>query len=345
MFQPDSIEYYQAIPKVDLHRHLEGSLRLETVLELARSHGMGLPGTSRLRALVQVEEEEPYTFQNFLSKFQTLRLFYRSPEIIGRITREAIADASADNVRYMELRFSPAALSKAEGFSFAEVMDWVVDGVNQAKGACGIAVGLVASVNRHESPQLAERIIGLAVERKGDGIVGIDLAGNEAEFPAAPFISIFKEAKKEGMHIAVHAGEWGGARNVAEAIQELDAEHIGHGIHILEDEWVTGLARERGVLFEVCITSNYQSGAVPALNSHPLPRMLAAGLNVTLNTDDPSISRITLSDEYRLACNDLNIPVERLKKLILAGAEGAFLPEQERRRLVQELQSDLSPFK
>ncbi len=126
-----SSEFYRSLPKVDLHRHLEGSLRFSTLRELARSQALDLPPTAELRSMVQIQAGEPLTFENFLSKFATLRLFYRSPEIITRITREAIADAAADNVLYLELRFTPVALSKAQGFSLAQVMDWVIDGTHQ----------------------------------------------------------------------------------------------------------------------------------------------------------------------------------------------------------------------
>lgn len=128
-----SFEFYRGFPKVELHRHLEGSLRLRTLLEVARAHNLDLLGTDRLRPLVQVREDDPYTSQNFLSKFQTLRQFYRSPEVIGRITREAIADAADDNVRYMELRFTPVALSRAEDFPLAEVIDWVIEGTKKPR--------------------------------------------------------------------------------------------------------------------------------------------------------------------------------------------------------------------
>jgi adenosine deaminase len=332
---------YGSMLKVDLHRHLEGSLRLDTVLELARSQGLGLPSTDRLRGLVQITDDEPYTFENFLSKFQTLRLFYRSPEIIGRIAREAIEDAALDNIRYLELRFTPVALSRAEGFSYSEVMDWVVEGVRRAREEYNILVSLIVSVNRHESPQLAEQIIGMAVDRRMAGIVGVDLAGNEAHFSALPFASIFRDARKEGLHVSIHAGEWGGPNNVAEAIRDLKAERIGHGIRVLDDPGVVELAKEYDVTFEVCITSNFQSGAVPVLGKHPLMQMLKAGLNVTLNTDDPSISRIRLSDEYRLAVEDLGLSKEMLREVIFLGAKKSFLPDLRKQRLLQDLKKEL----
>jgi adenosine deaminase len=335
-------EKYRALPKVDLHRHLEGSLRIKTIAELSRAHALGLPGTNELRDLVQIQEHEPYTFENFLSKFQTLRLFYRSPEIIARIAREAVADAAGDGVRYLELRFTPVALGRAENFPLAEVINWVIEGVEEASRQHHIEVSLIVSVNRHESPALAEQVIGLAVDRRSAGIVGVDLAGNEVHFSALPFASIFKNARQEGLHITIHAGEWGGAENVQEAILELGAERIGHGIRVMDDPRVVEMARETGTVFEVCLTSNLQSGAVASLSAHPLKAMHEAGLRVTLNTDDPSISKIDLSDEYRLAENELGLPDEVFTELLLNGARSSFQSEIKRRRLLQEMEKALS---
>jgi adenosine deaminase len=325
---------------VELHRHLEGSLRFETVLEVARSHRLDLPPSGVLRSLVQVQENEPLTFENFLSKFATLRLIYRSPEIITRVTLEAIADAAADNVRYLELRFTPVALSKLRGFPLAQVMDWVLEAAQQGERAYGLTTRLIASVNRHEGVALAEQVAYLAAERKDKGIVGLDLAGLEPGFPAEPYASAFQVAQESGLQVTVHAGEWDGGENVAEAIQKLDARRIGHGIRVLESPVALQLARQCGTPFEVCITSNYQSGAVKQLKSHPLARMLAEGLNVTINTDDPSISQITLSDEYRIFCETLGFPLQTLRERVLAAAQAAFLPEAEREHLAQALERE-----
>lgn len=336
--------FFQDFPKVDLHRHLEGSLRLRTLVEVGRAHGLGLPDTNQLRGLVQIGTEEPLTFENFLSKFQTLRLFYRSPEVIHRVTYEAIVDAATDNVRYMELRFTPAALSKAENFPYKKVIEWVVTSANEAAREHGVILRLIASVNRNEGPDLAAEVIQIASEFKEMGLVGVDLAGDEANYSGMLFNGIFKEAKQNGMHITVHAGEWGPARNIQEAILELGAERIGHGVRVLEDPSVTSLARERQIPFEVCVTSNYQSGVVSALNVHPLPRMLTQGLNVTVNSDDPSISQITLSDEYRRTCQDLGLSVQALGERVLAAANAAFLPDHERQQLVTNLTKEIQEF-
>jgi adenosine deaminase len=336
------LQQYRQMPKVELHRHLEGTLRLKTMLEVADQHGIAIPADIlRLSNLVQMQEEESFTFQNFLSKFDTLRLFYRSPEIIHRITREAIEDAALDNVRYMELRFTPVALSRAERFPLHDVLDWVLNSAEEASRDFGILVNLIVSVNRHESPELAEQVAWLAAEHRDDGVVGIDLAGNEAEFGSEPFYGIFREAREAGLHVTIHAGEWGPAGNVREAIEKLGAERIGHGVRVLDDPDVVDLACERGTPFEVCVTSNHQTGVVSEFEAHPLPRMLENGLNVTVNTDDPSVSRITLGHEYQLFCRVLHLPEESLHECILAAGEAAFLPDQRRKELVSNLKKQL----
>lgn len=334
-----STDLYRSLPKVDLHRHLEGALRIDTMLEIARAHNISVPDS--LSEAVQVQDTDPLTFQNFLAKFNTLRLFYRSPEVIDRITREAVEDAALDNVRLLELRFTPVALSRAERFPLHDVMKWVAVSAREAARKYGIQVGLIASVNRHESPELAEQVAWLAAEHIQDGILGMDLAGNEVEFPAQPFLGIFKEARQAGLHITIHAGEWAGAQNVREAIESFGAERIGHGVRVLEDEYTIGLAREYGTAFEVCLTSNYQTGVLPAKVTHPLKGMLAARLNATINTDDPSVSRITLSHEYRVAREELGISEDALKGCILAAAEASFLPEKDKKELVRGVKKEL----
>ena len=337
-----SLHTYRALPKVELHRHLEGSLRLDTMVDVARQHGITIPAdVLRLSNLVQVQDADKFTFQNFLAKFNTLRLFYRSPDVIDRITREAVEDAAKDNVRYMELRFTPVALSRAERFPLHDVIDWVLTSAREAALKYNVIVRLIASVNRHESTELAEQVAWLAAAHIKDGLVALDLAGNEAEFKTKPFYGIFKEAKQAGLHVTIHAGEWGPAVNVKEAIEEIGADRIGHGVRVLEDLDILTLVRERGTAFEVCVTSNYQSGVVQSLDTHPLMGMLDAGVNVTINTDDPSISRITLSHEYYTACEDLHMPQSILRQRIVAAAEAGFLAPDEKVELVNQLKKDL----
>ncbi|HEX7433740.1 MAG TPA: adenosine deaminase [Anaerolineaceae bacterium] len=335
-------ETFWSLPKVDLHRHLEGSLRLSTMMEIARKFGLTLPTTSYLRSLVQVQSDEEFSFRNFLSKFQTLRLFYRTPEIITRITREAIADAAADNLLYMELRFTPVALSREQGFPLGDVIDWVCASAKQASKDFGINTKLIVSVNRHEPVALAEEVAQLAIDRISQGIIGLDLAGNEAEFSPKPFAPLFLQAKQSGLHITIHAGEWSGAESVRYAIEGMGAERIGHGVRVMEDSSVVALARERVIYFEVCITSNYQTGVVLKLANHPLPVMFSKGLKLGIFTDDPSISQITLSGEYQKAHNELGISIGNLQQIILGAVQAAFLPEIERWALITRFREALA---
>jgi len=338
----DNADFYRSLPKIELHRHLEGSLRLETVLDIAHTHGITVPASiSQLSKLVQVQNDEPFNYQNFLAKFATLRRFYRSAEVIHRITREAVEDAARDNIRYMELRFTPVALGRVESYPLEDVTDWVCESAMQASRDFNVIVCLIASVNRHEDPTLAEQVVRLCVDRKNKCIVGLDLAGNEAEFNGQSFVGIFRDARQAGLHVTVHAGEWAGASSVREALEDFNAERIGHGVRVMEDDSVVAAARERGVAFEVCVTSNYQTGVINSLESHPLLHMLGEGLNVTLDTDDPSISQITLTDEYRQACEVLGMSRQVLKERVLAAADAAFLDEKEKSKLVSGFKKEL----
>jgi adenosine deaminase len=336
------IEFYHSLPKVELHRHLEGSLRLSTLVEIANEFAIDLPGNGDLGPQVQINHSETRTSDNFLSKFEVLRNFYRSPEIITRISEEAIADAAADNVRYLELRFTPAALSKTAGFAIGDVLDWVIQGMQAAQAHHEISTRLLVSVNRHESLELAHRAAKEAVDRIDSGIVGLDLAGDESQFPAAPFEPIFRAARQSGLRTTIHAGEWGPAENVAQAIELLEAERIGHGVRVLEDPNVAAVARDLGTTFEVCPTSNYQSGVIADLDQHPIKKMIDLGLETTINTDDPGISQISLGGEYSLVCERIGLSLATLQEQIRAAARAAFLPHEEREGLAASLEVEFA---
>ena len=332
----------KAMPKIDLHRHLEGSLRLGTLLEIAREFSLNLPATSLdgLRPYVQITDDPP-DHEVFLSKFEVLRHFYRSPEAVSRLAYEAVADAAADNVRYLELRFSPQALSRVRGFALEDVTDWVIDAVQRSSRDHDIEVGLIVTLVRHDPIAQAREVAKVAFDRYGKGIVGIDLAGNEVKFPPAPFKPIFKEAKEIGLGITIHAGEWASAFGVQQAIEELYAGRIGHGVRTMENSEVLQLVRERNVALEVCLTSNLQTGVVHSLSHHPLADMLNVGLLTTLNTDDPSISDCTLTDEYRKATEVLGLTYSDLRRMLLNAAAAAFLPQVGRQQLIARFEKAL----
>ncbi len=327
-----------SLPKVDLHRHLEGSLRLETLTDIAREHGIDLPSydIEQLRPYVQFTDEEP-DFHRFLEKFKLLRRFYTSREAVKRVAYEAVIDAAADNVRYLELRFNPAALAQVQNFALHEVTELVIEAVHQAQAETGIEVRLLCTAVRHDTYELASRVIDVAIAYRDQGVVGVDLTGDEVYYPATPFAPLFKRAAEHGLGITIHAGEAGHAANVREAVELLNAQRIGHGIRAIEDSSVIQLLRQRNITLEVCPTSNLQTGAVSNFGLHPLRDLYVLGVNVTLNTDDPSISDTTLTDEYMVAVLGLGVSLRDLRRCLINSVRAAFLPPDQRHQLERRI--------
>jgi adenosine deaminase len=331
------------IPKVDLHRHLEGSVRLSTLIELGRRDDVPIPplGEAQLRARVQVSDDLS-GFHGFLKKFRFLRRFYQSPEIIQRITAEAVEDAATDGVRYLELRFSPQALAAERGFDLSEVTDWVIAAGTKAAARYDIGLGLIVTIVRNESVAAAEKTAQVAVDRRDDGIVGLDLAGDEHNFPPEPFAAIFRQAKQDNLFVTVHAGEWSGAEAVQNSIVLLGADRIGHGVRALECPRVAALLKERTIPLEICLTSNVQTGVVPSIAAHPLMQLMDGGIYATINTDDPGVCATRLSDEYLLAMNILGMEKQQIHRLVLDAANAAFLSPRRRQALVTRLDNELN---
>ncbi|NLX09003.1 MAG: adenosine deaminase [Chloroflexi bacterium] len=333
----------RAWPKIELHRHLEGSIRLPTLIDVAHEYAIPLPAYSveDLRPYVQMTGSDRPDFAVFLSKFDVLRQFYRSLPIIRRIAYEAVEDAAQDNVRYMELRFTPHALTRQNDYGYQEIIEGVCEAVQAAQAEHDIQVRLIVSVNRHESVEIAEQVLAAAIACAGCGIVGMDLAGKEVGFAAHAFRPVLHTAQENGLHLTVHAGEWEGAANVRHAIEAVGAERIGHGVRAIEDSTVIQLVRERGITLEVCPTSNLHTGVVPSLEQHPLADLAYLDVRTTINTDDPSLSNITLTDELVLAHLAMGLPLDLLKTNILNAAEAAFLPDDERAALVSRFRAAL----
>jgi adenosine deaminase len=327
-------QFLQDLPKIDLHRHLEGSLRLETVVELARKHGVDLPSydIEQLRPLVQATYDPP-DFNRYLDKFNVLRRIYSAQQAIERVAYEAVADAAGDNVRYLELRFSPSAQAAVQGFSFADTTDWVIAGAKRAQRDFDIMVRLVIALVRHDPLEWAEEITEIAIARQADGVVGFDLAGQVQKYPAGPFVGLFKKAKAAGLNITVHAGETTGPETVMEAVTKLGAQRIGHGIRAIEDSLTCQLLRNEGITLEVCPTSNIQTGAVPGFWRHPLRDLYHMGVPVTVNTDNISVSNTTLTDEYVAAMLGIGIKLVELRDMLMNAVEAAFLPDDEKEKL------------
>ena len=332
-----------ALPKVELHRHLEGSIRLETLCEVGQKYNIPLPAydPEALRPHVQMIAGDEANLMVFLQKFGVLRQFFLDQEVISRIAREVIEDAAAENIRYMELRFTPVALAKVRGFTLEQVIGWVCSAIDEAQRDFRVKVRLIVSMNRHEGVEIAQETLDAALKYQHSTVVGLDLAGREPGFPASMYASYFAEAQKAGLGVTIHAGEWEGPGNVHEAITSINAQRIGHGVRVIEDSDTATLAREQGIVFEVCPTSNIQTGVVDKLEHHPLLDMFYLDLPITINTDDPSVSDTSLTDEYMLATQGLGLSIWDIKKMILTAARSAFMPEDERDDLVTNLSREL----
>jgi adenosine deaminase len=321
-------------PLVELHRHLDGNVRLATVLDIARRHQVDLPAWTleELRPYVQVTEREP-SLMAFIAKFDVLRRVVVDYDAVRRIVRENLEDAVADGIDYIELRFSPRFMAEYHGLDVIGVAEAACDALEEARGKIPVRAKLIGIISRHYGAEAGWLELEAAVRCRDRGMVALDLAGDEANFPGDLFVEHFRKAREEGLRITVHAGEAAGAASVRQAIMELGAERIGHGVRSVEDPAVVDLIAERRIHLEVCPTSNIHTSTLPDYASNPLPAFLRRGLSVGINTDDPSISGIDLPHEYRIARTGLGLSEDEILQLQKNALEAAFLTAEERAEL------------
>lgn len=320
-------------PLVELHRHLDGNVRLETVLDLGRRHRVDLPAwtVEGLRPYVQIVSREP-SLMDFIAKFDVLRRAMVDYDAVRRIVRENLEDAVREEIDAIELRFSPRFMAEYHGLDVFGVAEAACDAL-QAAADLPVRAKLIGIVSRHYGPDAAWAEVDAAIRLRDRGIVALDLAGDEAGFPGGLFVEHFRKAGEAGLHLIAHAGEAAGAESVRQAVLGLGAERIGHGIRAIEDPEVVDLLVERGIPLEVCPTSNLHTSTVAGYRSHPLPELLARGVTATLNTDDPSISGIDLAHEYRIAREELGLSEADLRRMQESAVAAAFLTAEERNRL------------
>ncbi|MFL5802811.1 MAG: adenosine deaminase [Roseiflexaceae bacterium] len=322
------------VPLVDLHRHLDGNVRLATVLDIARQHGIRLPADNveGLRPYAQVRGAVP-SLMDFLAKFDLLKEIFVDAEAIERIAYENLEDAVAEGIDYIELRFSPAFMGERHGLAPRDVTGAICAGLRAARGRLPVQAQLIVIMSRHLGEERCWEELEAAIAYQDQSVVAVDLAGDEANFPGERFRRHFERARAAGFHITVHAGEAGSPASVRQAIEELGAERIGHAVHAIEDAAVLDLIAARGIAIESCPTSNIQTSTVPSYAAHPLPAFLRRGLMVTLASDDPGISAIDLAYEYRVARDELGLTPDELRRLQANGVAAAFLPDAERAEL------------
>lgn len=334
-------EWVHRLPKAELHVHLDGSLRPSTMLELARELGVTLPASEPLALAEAVKVGGSGDLEEYLARFSISLPLMQTPAALERAAYELAEDAAGENVRYLEVRFSPA-LHTEGGMSMEEAVEAALKGLSLAEAELGIRAGLIVCGIRTLDPRVSLQLAELAVHFRDQGVVAFDLAGAEAGNPARAHREAFDHAARNNLPITVHAGEADGAGSIAQAVHECHARRIGHGTRLLEDPSLEAFVNDFRVPLEVCLTSNLQTRAVPSLADHPVRRYFDAGLVVTLNTDNRLFSAITLSDEYWLAHQHLGFDADELREVCLLGFQSAFLPYQAKVNLLEDVEEELA---
>jgi adenosine deaminase len=315
-----------AFPRVDLHRHLEGSIRLETVIDLSRQHHLELPAWKAPDLLRHITIDQPIRdISQAIPKIAPLANCLVDYEACRRVTWEFIEDTAREELDYVELRFSPQYMAEAHRLDPAGVASVVCETWQEAKRRFPVKVGLIAILSRTYGPESCWQELEVALAHQEKGIIGLDLAGDEAGYPAGLFVDHFLKAREAGFYCTVHAGELAGANSVREAVTLLKPQRIGHGIRAAEDPRVLDLLAEKQVSVECCPTSNWLMGAIPSLRQHPLPVFLEKGICATINTDDPSwFGGLTLAHEYQVAYEQIGLNLDQLLKIQQNGVKAAF---------------------
>jgi adenosine deaminase len=332
------------LPKAELHVHLDGSLRPETMVELARKAKVALPSyeAEPLRRFMLVDDAAD--LQDYLDRFDLTIPLLQTPEAVERVAYEMVEDAARDNVRYVEVRYCPH-LSRRQGMTLDEVMQAELRGLARGERDFGVVARVINCSLRHYEPAVSVEIAECSVAFRDQGVVAFDLAGGEAGRPPGNHRAAFDVAARGLLGVTVHAGEAAGAQSIAEAVHLCHANRIGHGTRLYENPDLQAYIRDRQILLEANITSNVQTRAVRRASEHPVRAYFDAGLNVTLCTDGWLMAGVSLSDEYWLAHTDLGFSREEIDQLILNGFAGAFLPWPERLEFLSRVRDELADIR
>jgi len=329
------MQYTTKLPRIDLHRHLDGSIRLETILDLGRQHKLPLPAwdVESLRPYVQITERQPGVMA-FIAKFEWMIKSLVDYDACRRVAYENVEDAQREGIDYIELRFSPWFMAEGHQLDPAGVVEAVIDGVAAGQRDFKVRTNLIGILSRTYGVDICWRELQALLQFR-DQITALDMAGDEANFPGELFVEHFRLARDNGWRITVHAGESAGPQSVWQAINDLGAERLGHAVHAIEDPALLDFLAEKHIGVESNLTSNVQTGTVSDYASHPLRSFLEHGILATINTDDPGISGITLPYEFEVAAPAAGLTPDQILQAQRNAVQVAFLTEEDKRILFQ----------
>jgi adenosine deaminase len=332
------------MPKTDLHVHLDGSVRIPTIIELARKQQVSLPSTEPAKLKKQlVPGRKCKSLEEYLQPFDIVLKVLQQEEALCRVAYELAEDAARENVWYMEIRFSPV-LHTRKGLKLPRIIDAVLDGLKQAEKKYDIKTGVIVCGMRNISPETSLIIADLAVAYKNRGVVAFDLAGMEESYPAKHHREAFYRILNNNINCTAHAGEAYGPESIHQAIHYCGAHRIGHGTRLIEDGDLLNYVNDHRIPLEICLTSNIQTKAVPTLNKHPLKFYYDIGLRLTINTDNRLISDTTVTKELSLAARHAQLNMNDLKTLIVGGFKSAFLPMREKAIMLNLVNRELERY-
>jgi adenosine deaminase len=337
-------ELLHRLPKTDLHCHLDGSLRLDTILELARKHGVALPTMDRaaLKTLL-VAGEHVGSLDDYLRAFDLTLSVLQTEDSLERVAYELAEDAHAENVRYIEVRYSPV-LHTRDGLRPAQVVEAVLRGLRGAKRELGIRYGVILCAIRSMGAEHSLRIAELCVAFKNRGVVGFDLAGSEINYPAKAHRPSFQLVIDNNINCTAHAGESFGPDSIHQAIHKCGAHRIGHGTRLVESGDLLNYVNDHRIALEVCPSSNVQTRAAASWEKHPVDFYVDYGLRVTINTDNRLMSDTTVTKELHLCHRHYGWSLNTIKEIIISGFKSAFMPYREKADLLAEIAHELATY-
>ena len=332
------------LPKAELHCHLDGSVRPQTLLELAKEYKVAMPrdDADALRDYMRVDDAR--NLEDYLLRFDTTLSVMQTEEALERIAYELAIDVAAEGVRYIEMRYAPP-LNTLQGMSLAQAIEAPLRGIAKAEREANVKARVIVCSLRHYDPSLSLELATLAVGYKDRGVVGFDLAGGEIGNPASRHAAAFEYCTEHGLACTCHAGEGDGPESIRQAVHDCHAHRIGHATRLLEDPELADELHERGISLELCLTSNVQTRVTERYEMHPLKQFLARGMNVCLNTDNRLMSDTTLVDEYHHAAVSCDCTFDELAGMALDGFRSSFLPDAEKVAMVAQMALEIEALR